>query len=120
MPLQARIINDGAKEHLHHAATVIQAAYRGHTTRRIHGWRLAAHVPNDPNLRQKHFQRKVATVTAGIIAEADRKANDVSQFLVELEASMHGSKQKLEGARLCPFTTTVLRADGNDNIMMTV
>lgn len=95
---QVKLINDGAKAHMHAAAVTIQAAYRGHRVRERLRPLLESHVPNDPKLRAKFHKTRLAKVTDRLLVRAEARRGAVDDFLADLDSDVATVRAKLNRA----------------------
>ena len=92
------LINDGAKEHYHRSATLIQAVYRGHRVRKRVLPALEERMPTDSRLRQKWHAKRMSKVSDRLAAHAQSRASDLDRFLDELDVSVAASKTLMDTA----------------------
>jgi len=92
---QSRLIFEGAKIHLHNAATKLQACWRGYLVHRWYTQYRAANPPNDTNLRRKFYESKLEKMTNGLLNSVEQSASNVDALMSEIDSGLHYSRRIL-------------------------
>ncbi|XP_077993826.1 RING finger protein 32-like [Glandiceps talaboti] len=86
---QTRVIHEGAKEHRHKSATMIQACWRAYVVRSWYKKLRQTVPPKDPKLRKKFYEEKLQHITDRILNSYDSRVDD---FLSEIDRSVAASR----------------------------